>query len=165
MQEIQDQVNKFRRTTTLENGDKATVRVLRMIEGVATAKKLLNVIAPAVGGAADGMRHDDIIHGAPRSFTNLALTLCGQIEKVQIEDLIVLLLDDMQINGKDVDINDYFAANYGQLVEVLEFSLRENFSSFFTGKGIKARFLKTVESLMAGQIPQEQESQSDNPSS
>ena len=74
MQEIKNQVEKYRRTTKISSGKKVTVRVLRMTEGISVAKKLMNVIAPAIGGAADGMRHDDLIHGAPRSFTDLALT-------------------------------------------------------------------------------------------
>lgn len=152
---IQDVVNKYKRTTTLSNGKKVSVKILRMTAGLAVAKKLMNVIAPAIGGTVDGLRHDDYIHGAPTSFTHLALTLCGQIDKLQIEDLIVVLLDEMTVDGKAVDIDEYFAANYGELVEILEFSLKENFSSFFTGKGIKARLIKTVQTLLSESTIQE----------
>ena len=151
MSDIQSALSKFRRQKTLENGKKIQIKVLRATAGIAVAKKLMNVIAPALGGAADGMRHDDLIHGAPTSFTHLALTLCDQIDKVQIEDLISVLLEDMTVDGKDIEFDDYFAANYGELIEILEFSLRENFATFFTGKGMKARFLKVVQGLIVGE--------------
>ena len=75
------------------------------------------------------------------------------------------MLDELQIDGNEVDIEEYFAANYGELIEILEFSLKENFSSFFMGKGIKARFLQAIESLMTGQIPQESEEQQESQNS
>lgn len=159
MADLQEISGKFLRTKTLENKKKAQIKILNTFAGIAVARKLLKVIAPALGGAADGLRHDDVIHGAPKSFTTLALTLCDQIDKAQVEDLIVVLLEDLSIDGKDVDVDEYFAANYGELIEILEFALRENFSTFFTGKGIKARFLKVVQTMMSGQIPLESDEQ------
>ena len=35
-------------------------------------------------------------------------------------------------------------------MEVLEFALRENFESFFTGNGMKQRFLKVVAMIQQG---------------
>lgn len=155
MSDIQTALNKFRREKTLESGKKVGIKILRTTAGIAVAKRLMNVVAPAVGGAADGMRHDDFVHGAPKSFTHLALTLCEQLDKVQIENLITVLLEDLTIDGKEVDYEEYFAANYGELIEILEFSLRENFNTFFTGKGIKARFLKTIQGMILGETPVE----------
>lgn len=153
--DIQSALSKFRREKTLDSGKKVQIKVLRTTAGIAVAKKLMNLVAPAIGGAADGMRHDDIIHGAPKSFTHLALTMCDQIDKIQVENIIAVLLEDMTIDGKEVDYEEYFAANYGELLEILEFCLRENFETFFTGKGIKARFLKTVQGMILGQTPEE----------
>lgn len=155
MNDIKTALHKFRREITLENGKKVQIKVLKTTAGIAVAKKLLNLVAPALGGAADGMRHDDFVHGAPKSFTHLALTLCDQIDKVQIENILLVLLEDLTVDGKDVDFDEYFAANYGELVEILEFSLRENFSTFFTGKGMKARLVNTVKNLIVGEIPAE----------
>lgn len=155
MSDIKTALQKFRREKTLESGKKVQIKMLRTTAGIAVAKKLLNLVAPAIGGAADGMRHDDMIHGAPKSFTHLALTMCEQIDKVQIENIITVLLEDMTIDGKEIDYEEYFSANYGELIEILEFSLRENFETFFTGKGLKARFLKTIQGVVLGQTPEE----------
>tara|TARA_R110002126_G_scaffold34517_7_gene106823 strand:+ start:582 stop:971 length:390 start_codon:yes stop_codon:yes gene_type:complete len=128
-----------------------------MTEGIAVAKRLLNVIAPTTGAALDGLQHDDILHGAPKSLSNLAMILCSQIDKAQIENLITVLLQDLYIEGQEVDVEEYFAANYGELVEILEFSLEVNFKSFFMGKGIKARLMKGVQTLMAQVSPESEQ--------
>lgn len=156
MSEILKQIaDKNRREKKLESGKTVSIKLLRTTIGIAVAKKLLNLVAPAVGGAADGMRHDDFVHGAPKSFTHLALTLCDQLDKVQIESIITVLLEDMYIDGNEINYDEYFMANYGELIEILEFALRENFNTFFTGKGIKARFLKTIQGMLINETPEE----------
>lgn len=151
---IQKTIDKFYATGTLSSGAKFKVKKLRMSVGIKIAKKLNKVILPLLGGTIDGLKHDDYIHGAPKSFSNLALLLCEQIDEAQVEDLIVVLLDGLTINNDEVDIDDYFAANYGELVEILEFSLRENFKSFFTGKGIQAQLVDKLKALLG--LTQEQ---------
>jgi len=144
---FKEQQSKYMRDGKLSSGKKFTVKILRTMAGITVARKLNKIILPLIGGGADGLKHDDYIHGAPQSFTNLALLLCEQLDKAQIEDLIIVLLEDLSIDGKDVNIDDYFAANYGELVEILEFSLKENFGSFFTGKGIQALLTKKIKGL------------------
>jgi hypothetical protein len=113
------------------------------------------VVAPAVGGTLDGMRHDDLIHGVPKTFTDMSLVVCQQLEKAEVHNLIFELLKSLEVDNKQVDLDEYFAANYGEMVEVLEFALRENFQSFFTGNGMKQRFQKVVGMIMSGQTEQE----------
>ncbi len=154
--EILKQVaDRTRREHTLATGNTVSIKLLKTTAGIAVAKKLLNVIAPAVGGAADGMRHDALVHGAPTSFTDMALTLCDQIDKLQIENVIAVLLDEVYINGDPINFEEYFQANYGELIEILEFALKENFQTFFTGKGIKARFLTAIQGLILNEPPAE----------
>ena len=158
MSSVKNITNKFRRESALSDSKKKfSIRILPMTEGISVAKKLLNVIAPTTGAALDGLQHDDFIHGAPKSLSNLALILCGQIDKVQIETLIQILLQDLYIEGQEVDIEEYFSANYGELIEILEFALRANFETFFTGKGIKARIMKGITTLMAQMSPESEE--------
>ena len=139
-------------STTLANGKKVKVKLLPAIsEGIPVARRLLNIVAPAVGGALDGMRHDDVLHGVPKTFTELSLVLCSQLDKAEIANIIVTLLDQLEVDNKDVDLDDYFTANYGEMVEILEFSLKENFQSFFTQSGMKQRFNKVIGMILASQ--------------
>jgi len=138
------------------NGKKFRIHLLPAItKGIPIARRLLNVIAPAVGGTLDGMRHDDLIHGVPKTFTEMSLVVCQQLEKAEVHNLIFELLKNLEVDDKQVDLDEYFAANYGEMVEVLEFALRENFQSFFTGNGMKQRFQKVVGMIMSGQTEQE----------
>ena len=149
--DLQNIANKFSRTTTI-NDKEYSIKILGGLEGIKMAKRLSKIILPLIGGSLDGLRHDDIIHGAPKSFTQLALTICEQMDEAGVEQIIVDLLQGCRVKGadgmsRDVDINEDFAANYGELIELLEFSLTENFSSFFTANGIQARFMKAISSL------------------
>lgn len=137
--------------TKLSNNKQISIRLLPAItQGIPVARRLLNVIAPVVGGTLDGLKHDDIIHGAPKTFSELSLVICQQLEKADASNLVFTLLDGMEVEGQAIDLDEYFSANYGEMMEVLEFALRENFESFFTGNGMKQRFLKVVAMIQQG---------------
>lgn len=160
MEEIQNTVNKYQSTKTINN-TKYTINKLKMTDGLKTSQSILKLIAPTIGGAVDGLRHDEVLHGAPDSFANLALLFTQQMDKVDIIKIIHTLLFQMEVNGKSLDPNaveDHFIGNYGELVEVVEFALEENFKSFFAQSGIKARFTKVFQTLVAntGQDTEEQ---------
>lgn len=137
--------------TRLSNKKQIKIRLLPAItQGIPVARRLINLIAPVVGGTLDGLKHDEIIHGAPKTFSELSLVVCQQLEKVDASNLVFTLLDGMEVEGEAIDLDEYFSANYGEMMEVLEFALRENFESFFTGNGMKQRFLKVVAMIQQG---------------
>lgn len=119
-------------------------------KGIPVARRLLNLIAPVVGGTLDGLKHDDIIHGVPKTFSEMSLVVCQQLDQIDASSLVFTLLENMEVDGKAINLDDYFSANYGEMMEVLEFALKENFESFFTGNGMKQRFLKVVGMIQAG---------------
>lgn len=122
--------------------------MLKGREGFRTAMELGKVVAPVLGATFDGVRHDDYIHGAPRTFTQLALLLIDQMDKIDVESIIFdRLLRGMAVNGKEVNVDEFFMSNYSVLVEVIAFALKENFGDFFGENGFKARFLETVKNV------------------
>ncbi len=141
---------------TTVNGKNIRIKLLPALTvGIPTARRLLNIIAPAVGGTLDGLRHDDFIHGAPKTFSEMALVVCKQLEEAEVHQIMFTLLEHMEVDNKVVNLDEYFMANYGEMIEILEFALRENFQSFFTGNGMKQRFQKVVGMIMSGQTEQE----------
>lgn len=131
--------------TKLKNGKKVRIKLLPAITiGIPVARRLLDIIAPAIGGTLDGMKHDDVLHGVPKTFTEMSLTVCKQLEKAEVGSLVFTLLEGLEVDNSDVDLDEYFTANYGEMIEILEFALKENFQSFFTGDAIKQRFLKAI---------------------
>lgn len=141
---------------TTVNGKNIRIKLLPALTvGIPTARRLLNIVAPAVGGTLDGLRHDDFIHGAPKTFSEMALVVCKQLEEAEVHQIIFTLLEHMEVDNKVVNLDEYFMANYGEMIEILEFALRENFQSFFTGNGMKERFHKVVGMIMSGQTQEE----------
>ncbi|QHZ59738.1 tail assembly chaperone [Alteromonas phage vB_AmeM_PT11-V22] len=141
---------------TTVNGKSIRIKLLPALTvGIPTARRLLNIIAPAVGGTLDGLRHDDFIHGAPKTFSEMALVVCKQLEEAEVHQIMFTLLEHMEVNNKVVNLDEYFMGNYGEMIEILEFALRENFQSFFTGNGMKERFHKVVGMIMSGQTQEE----------
>jgi hypothetical protein len=135
--------NKFFRSKEI-NGKRYQITLLPALKAVGMAKTLSKVILPAIGGAIDGVR-DDGLNGPPRNFTDLALTLCTQLEDLDLDNLINTLMQGVMCEGKEVrDINTHFQGELGELVAVLEFALRENFSSFFTGNDLIAPLKKML---------------------
>lgn len=136
------------------NGKTYQLTVLPAGEGYAMALRLLKLILPALGGGLDGMQHDELIHGAPRTFSDLALTICEQMDKADVLGITKRLVKDVVVDGQGIDFDEYFAANYGELITVLEWSLKENFGSFFTESGIQTRLMNLVGTL-TGKAPEE----------
>lgn len=131
------------------NNTEYQISLLKGREGFTTALTLGKLMAPVVGGVFDGVKHDDLIHGAPRTFTDIAMVLINQIDKVDVESLIFeKLLRGLAANGQAVDFDKFFMGNYSELVELIIFSLKENFGDFFGENGFKARFQETVSKVL-----------------
>lgn len=136
-EEVKLEQNKFFRTKTI-NGKKYQITLLPALKAVGMGKKLLKIILPAIGGTVDGLR-DDGLMGTPKTFTDLALVLCEQLDDLDLDWLIQSLLNEATCDGKEIrDIDTHFQGELGELVGVMEFALRENFSSFFTGNDLIA---------------------------
>lgn len=117
------------------NENKYQIELLPARKGLKLAMKLSQVILPTLGSSIDALDNTD-----GTGFTRVALLLVEQMDQFDVVELMDELLDNAVVNGKELDIDSHFIANYGELVEVLEFAVRENFESFFEAKGLKDRF-------------------------
>ena len=77
------------------------------------------------------------------------------MEKIDVVQLISVLLKDIIVDGKKIDFDTHYMGNYGELILAMEFSLRENFSSFFMDEGLRTRILNQLMGII--QIPQVRE--------
>lgn len=150
MDRLNQIADRLQAKKTLSNGKEVTIKRLPAMKGIKMANKLLKVVLPALGGTLDGVNaSDDVLNGTPRNFTHLAITICQQLDDLNVEEVILTLTEDMYIDGNPVEFDSYFASNYGELVEILEFALKENFSSFFMAKGISHRLISTLQGMMS----------------
>lgn len=138
--------NKFFRKKVI-NGREYQITLLPALKAVGMGKKLLKVILPAIGGTIDGLR-DDGLYGTPKTFTEVATALCTQLDDIDLDELITSLLREALCEGTSVrDIDSHFQGEIGELIGVIEFALKENFSSFFTGSDFLAPLLRTLEGM------------------
>lgn len=125
--------NNIRQKTIGKN--KYQIQLLPARKGLATAMRLSKVILPALGSSFDALDSTD-----GTGFTRVALLLVEQADQIDVVDLVDVLLENAAVNGKELNFDEQFLGNYGEMVEVLEFAIRENFESFFEAKGLKDRF-------------------------
>ena len=112
------------------NGKEVTIFLLPASKGLVTAKKLSQVLLPTIGAFADGTSGDGLDLSMP------AAILVDSLDSLDVMAIVSILLEQMCVDGREVNFDEYFMANYGELFEVIKFALEENFSSFFTGSGI-----------------------------
>ena len=126
-----------------------SITLLKGREGWRVAEQLGKVILPLIGESFDAGKHDEIIHGAPTTFRDLALVFIEQMDKLNTEEIIFdKLLKDVKVDGEVVAIEEVIVGNYDILVELLMFALKENFGSFFSQKGFITRFQSTIQTVM-----------------
>lgn len=143
-----EQLNKQAGLATVTiNDDSYTVHLLPTTIGLAMSLEIGKLLMPSLGAGIDGFRHDEILHGAPTTFADLGKLLVLQMGEVKIVEMVKALLSKSEINGKQLDFEKHFSGNYGALIQLVEFALRENFESFFTESGLQTRFVQLMSNL------------------
>lgn len=128
------------------------IELLPAKAGFSMAMKLSKVLIPLLGSGFDAFEED-----SEGGFTRMSLIVVEQMEQVDMAAIVDDLLEGMAVNGQTVNFDDHFRANYGELVEVITFAMKENFSSFFEAKGLTARFSE-IKNKMLPAAPQPEES-------
>lgn len=141
--------NRWRHTEI--NEELYSIELLGARKGVPIGLKLKGVVLPMIARGIDGLRDEEMFE-APQTFTELAYILTQQLESLDIENMIFdNILAKISHNGVFVeDTDEFFAANYGVMVELLAFALKENFASVFTVGGLTSNIQTKVKSLLAG---------------
>jgi hypothetical protein len=140
--------SKWRHVTI--NDNTYSVRMMGAIKGAGLAIKLKGIALPLIGKYADGVNQEDDLLNPPQTFTDMAQILTYQLENADVGDIIFSkLLKDIKFNGELVtDIDDIFSANYGDLIELVAFTIKENFGSFFTGSGLMRSVQEKMQKLL-----------------
>lgn len=95
-------------------------------EGIVMAQKLGQLVIPLLDGdSSDGEIELD--------FSKLAKNITSSISDKDFLAIIKRLLKESTADGKEINFNNYFRANYGTLIKLIAFALKENFGSFFEG--------------------------------
>ncbi len=131
----------------LEEGMYA-IKLLPSTQGIGLAFNLIRVFLPSIGAWADGEKKEGLILPEDNSmFSEVAMLLVGQMDRIDLSQVIKTLVGTALLNNQPIDFEKHFVGNYGSLIELVEFALKENFGSFFTSylrkKGIDLGSLTT----------------------
>lgn len=109
------------------------IKLLPSTQGIGLAFNLIRVFLPSIGAWADGEKKEGLILPEDNSmFSEVAMLLVGQMDRIDLSQVIKTLVGNTLLNSQPIDFEKHFVGNYGSLVELVEFALKENFGSFFT---------------------------------
>lgn len=141
------------------NGKDVQIYTLPASEGWVIGTQLLKVVLPVVGGLADEIFSDEETSKGqvPKTFSEMAQRILTQLDNFDTLKLVQRLLKDASVNGQKIDFDQYYRKNYGELFLHLEFTLKENFSSFFEGTGLKTRFFSALGAMTGDQAESDEQ--------
>lgn len=128
----------FVKQTTI-NEKQYQIYLLPTGEGLRIAKTLAQTFLPMWGEFLGAYNTGEL------DYHSLALALVTELESFDVEALTRRLLKELSVNGAEINFDEYFRGNYGELVEITAFAIKENFGSFFAAKGLFASLLPKVE--------------------
>lgn len=130
------------------DGKEYTILVLPARAGIKIGTELINMMAPIIGAVIDESNNEDIRLDESTLWTEVAVHIQRNFASERVAAIIDVLLAEMTAGGSRVVYDDEFAGRLGKLAVLIEFTLRENFSDFFTDffkeKGLEIPSLKTL---------------------
>ena len=129
--------------------DTFSVKMIGGRKGIAVSFKLKGIALPLLGRQVDGAMSEDTLE-VPTTFLDMANILTEQMYRT---DMDALIFDDLlyavKFNGEDIkDWDEFLMCNYGCVVPLLAFTIKENFDSFFTGSGMMTSFLAKFKTML-----------------
>lgn len=105
------------------NGKNVTIVLLGAKEGLKMATKLSKVALPTVSKFFEQKGKIVLSQYVPE--------VVEKLEDLELEDMTVKLFNQATVNDFPIDVDAYFAGNYGEYVDFMAFALEANFKSFF----------------------------------
>lgn len=111
------------------NDKQVKIVLLGAIKGIKISTQLSKVVFPAIAAVQEG-RGD---------FKDLIQSAISSLEEVDLSNIIKELFDGATVDEFPIKPDDYFAGNYGELLDFMAFALEANFGSFFESKLLKGQ--------------------------
>ena len=107
------------------------IYLLKAFEGTAMAHKLTEIVLSVIPSLKGATNQDT--DEVDVDFKEIAKVVFDKLSEKDLVEIIAKLLKELAVNGRQVNIDEYFAGNYGEMLAVVGFALQENFGSFFDG--------------------------------
>lgn len=128
------------------NGKSYSIQLLPASVGLDVSQKIIKTVGPALGVILDSKEEFEFEEST--FFTDLAIALTRSIDELDLINMSKALLKGSYCDTQEITFDTHFAGNYGELLSVLEFALKENFGDFFTsylkGKGLEIHTLRQM---------------------
>ena len=139
------------------DGVKYELQLLNTSRAFITGQKLIKLSLPSAGAIADELMSETDEFYDSQTFTTIAMLILRQMEEVDVLEIIKELLEDLTADGEKVDFEKHFRAEMGVLVSVVEFALRENYSSLFTSTSLMKKLTAYMKEFQTRQVQNETE--------
>ena len=136
------------------NGKTYAITLLPASQGLAVGNRLIKSLGPAIGVLLDSSQIEEVLFPEDQSmFTDISIALVRQLDELDVESTIKLLLNGATCNSQPINFDQHFAGNYGEMVAVTEFALKENFGDFFiTYLGSKGLGIHTLKQALQPRV-------------
>ena len=115
------------------NGKNVKIALVGALEGIKITTQLSKVIFPAIAAMKSG----------EGNVTDLVAAALEHTDEIDLEGIIKKLFNGATTDEFPIKPDEYFAGNYGELVDYLAFALEANFGSFFEASVLKDQNLTT----------------------
>lgn len=136
------------RQTTI-NGRSYSIQLLPGTVGLNTAQKIIKALGPALGVILDSPNQDEVVFAEDNTFfTDVAIAIVSSLDNLDLEHTVKNLLMNSYCDGQKIDFDKHFMGNYGNMIALVEFTMKENFGDFFTSylkaKGLEIHTLRQM---------------------
>jgi hypothetical protein len=128
-----------------------TITQFTTSKGLKYLKQITKILAPSFAALSEGAEATNMdIHAAiqdgtvqTESFSKAVNLLVENMDKEDVVELIKNLVNGVRKNNKDINFEMDFAANYGELSQLLIEVCKYNYSSVFQNGGLGFAALQT----------------------
>lgn len=121
------------------NGKQVKIVLVGAMDGIKITTQLSKVLFPALGA----------MNGKENSVSDIVGAALEHSDELDLEGIIKKLFSGSTVNEFPIKPDEYFAGNYGELVDYLAFALEANFGSFF-----EAAILKSLDTQQTPKVKQ-----------
>lgn len=136
----------LRKIETKVGGAKWELMTLPSTTGLSCLTQISSIIGSPAGAAAAGIKKGSSALDLRTDLIGPAISkMMEKLAEVDTADLVKTLLTDLRKNDKPVEFDDEFSGDYGILMKLVAWSIRENFGSFLKGNPVLDGLVKKVQ--------------------
>jgi hypothetical protein len=110
-----------------------TIELFTTTKGIQIAAEIFKLIGPSAGNMVDSMKAEaEFSLDNQYIFTTVIQLLVDRLGEADVAAFVQALVSGVQCNGKPIDYETHFRGNYPLLVELIIWTLQENYKGSFT---------------------------------